>query len=530
MLISSTAVSDAIEAQVVVVGAGPAGMSLALDLTKRGIDVALLSSGSMGPDRAFDDLSRAESLPNYHADPVALEGRRLGGLSWGWGGRCLPLDPLDFKARPELDLPGWPIGRDDLMKHAEDAAGFLGLGTANFDGEGAVSGAELTLERWASQPSLAKRHLAALSSKDGPRVYLDMTCCGAKIDENGRITDLKVMTKAAKSVRVTGSTFVLAAGGIETARLLLWFFDQNGRSAPKWTGRGYMGHLKTQIASLKASPDIIGNIDYRETPECYVRNRLRLSDQTLVDRGLPNINFWLDNPPMSDATHKVPGLSLAYLALSTPFLGPRLLPTALRDYFVHHGTSQQGKHLLNVLRDPVKAFGFCYSVWKDRRTEPVSPGRVAGLSNGYFRLSCAAEERPRFQNGVSLGRNRDRNNMPRAVIRRDLHSDDIEGVIAANRAMGEAITSDAVELLVDGPENELGDRIVASSGDGYHQIGTARMGHSVNDSVTGPDGRVHGLGNLFIAGSSVFPRCGQANPTFSIVCQSLRLARQIIKI
>lgn len=530
MLISSTATSGAIEAQVVIVGAGPAGMALALDLAGRGIDVALISSGSFGRDQTSGDLSQAQSLPAHHADPAKLNARRLGGLSWGWGGRCLPLDTLDFEPRPALDLPGWPIRRGDLMQHAQSAADFLGLGPPEFESSDTLPGVQLSLERWAAVPSLAEKHRQALSAEKGPHVYMDMNCTGAMIDENGQITALEAMTVDNRQVRFTGSTFVLAAGGLETARLLLWFFDQNGRTAPKWTGCGYMGHLKTQISQIKASDDVIQQLDYRRTPNCYVRNRLGLPGDRLIDDGMPNINFWLDNPYMSDGSHGVPGLSLAYLALSLPGLGPLLLPAALRDYFTGQSKPQLGVHLRNVGRNPFDAVSFCYSVWKGRRSHPVNPGQVVRPRDGWHRLSCAAEERPRFQNCVTLGESRDRHAVPRAVIRRDLHPDDIQGVIAANIALNEALSAlERIEARLEGPKDKLYDKIVASSGDGYHQIGTARMGSDPSESVTDPDCRVHGVRNLYVTGSAVFPRSGQANPTFSIVCLSARLAEHIAR-
>lgn len=529
MIIPAQAIGSSIQAQTVIVGAGPAGMSLALDLADRGVDVALLSSGSLAPDRLSQDLSKAESFPDYHADPRSLDARRLGGLSWAWGGRCLPLQPLDFVPRAELDLPGWPIEYADLMQHGETAAKFLGIGHPDFEPRAQLENADLSLERWASMPALANKHKKVLAADDGPKVYLDITCSGAEIDEHGKVIAIQAKTPDGKPVRVKGSDFVLAAGGLETARLLLWFSEQNGRTAPRWTGRGYMGHLKAQIADIRAPDDIVGTLDYRQGVDCFVRNRLALPEQTLVDRRLPNIQFWLDNPTMSNPGHGVPGLSLAYLALATPVVGPRLLPSAMRDYFVGFGKPSMAAHMKNVLRSPFGAARYCLASWSSRRTIPVRPGYITRKSDGFHRLTCAAEERPRFQNGLTLGTSRDQNGMPRSIIKRDLHPDDINGLINANRALIEACASKSIHMRLDGQNSKLEEKVRISSGDGYHQIGTARMGLSKNDSVTDPECRVHGISNLFVAGSSVFPRCGQANPTFSIVCLSHRLAGTIAK-
>ena len=59
---------------------------------------------------------------------------------------------------------------------------------------------------------------------------------------------------------------------------------------------------------------------------------------------------------------------------------------------------------------------------------------------------------------------------------------------------------------------------------GGHMMGTTRMGYNPDTSVTDAQGRVHGVENLYVAGSSLFPAVGAANPTLTIVALSLRLA------
>ena len=78
-------------------------------------------------------------------------------------------------------------------------------------------------------------------------------------------------------------------------------------------------------------------------------------------------------------------------------------------------------------------------------------------------------------------------------------------------------------LLEDKPELP---RRAENVGDvaGLHHMGTTRMAADPRDGVVDADCRVHGLSNLYIGGSSVFPTGGYANPTYSIVQMSLRLA------
>src|SRR4051794_17579304 len=93
-----------------IVGAGPIGLALAQACVRRGLTVLILESGERDPNDRFNDLGRASRLdPNRH---VPLEEgccRALGGNSYLWGGRCVPFDPIDFRARPWIENSGWPL-------------------------------------------------------------------------------------------------------------------------------------------------------------------------------------------------------------------------------------------------------------------------------------------------------------------------------------------------------------------------------------------------------------------------------------
>lgn len=519
-----------IKTSVAVIGAGPAGMSMCLELARLGIDTALLCGGTLAQDQVSNDLSRAISVPPHHVDPVALQARRFGGLSWSWGGRCVTLDPADFVPRPDRGLPGWPISREELLAEASAAAKFLGIGEPEFDLQDVTTfpGACLALERWSSETQLARSHHDQFASASGPTVYLGATCTHATINENGRVSSIKARTINGRAVEIGADYYVLAAGGIETARLLLWFFESHGQRAPAWTGRGYMGHLKGQIAHVRPDPALFEFLDYHRSASCYVRRRLTLPPEDL-ENGLPNLSFHLDNRPMADPSHGSPGLSLSYLALSTPGIGPRLVNPPMRNVLLdaHGADPRKSAHLANILRSPASALRFGLTAWVGRRSTPARPGLVDLPPGKSIGLSFYGEERPSFSNRVSLGAERDANGVPRISIHRDLHDDDIRGAILANRVLTSRIAS-LDPVVPEESENErLFHDIVASSGDGYHQIGLARMGRTADESVTDPDALVHGLENLYVAGSAAFPRSGHANPTFTIVCQALRLAKHL---
>ena len=103
-----------IQAELAVIGAGPAGIVVALEAAKHGLSVVLLESGKPTFDPTVQELSEAAEWDRHRHAPVSLAVRRqVGGTSVIWGGRCVPFDPVDFAPRPFLGVPAWPIGYKD---------------------------------------------------------------------------------------------------------------------------------------------------------------------------------------------------------------------------------------------------------------------------------------------------------------------------------------------------------------------------------------------------------------------------------
>ncbi len=108
---ADTATLGALDADVVVVGAGPLGLVTALRLAEGGRRVLVLESGTRRSDAAAQALAEADCADTRtHHAPEMTVARRLGGTAALWGGRCVPYDPIDFEPRPWLGLTGWPVG------------------------------------------------------------------------------------------------------------------------------------------------------------------------------------------------------------------------------------------------------------------------------------------------------------------------------------------------------------------------------------------------------------------------------------
>ena len=528
-----------IHADVAVVGAGPAGLALALSLARSGLEVAVIESGLDGRDRRTQALSAATSQePRSHVSMDLATERRLGGASWIWGGRCVDFDPADFEAKPAWEVPGWPISHAEATSEAAAAAAFFGVGDPQFDETTAWTepgGAVTTrVERWCAEPRLARYHRRDVLSSSKAKFHLGLTCIAVALDPNGgQVTALRAKDQAGAEVEVRARHYVLAAGGIGTARLLLASNDVaaegvGGRSG--WLGRGYMGHLKGGIADLALTGLSETQVGYRRDDGCYVRPRITLSARTLREEGLANIAFQPDNPPFADWRHRSGPLSAVALALSTPGLGKALLDGPIRPLLLGGEMRREdvGRHLGNVARDLPAVAGFVAGFVPRRYGRPRLPGAFLSNPGRRYLLKYSAEHTPIRESRVVLTEERDATGLRRVSIHQAIPDQDVESVLRAHQILDAELRRGGLGgLEFHGEPPQLLESIRATAADGYHQIGLARMSAAPEHGVVDTDCRVHGIANLHLAGTAVLPTSGQANPTYMAVCLALRLAKRL---
>ena len=116
----------------VIVGAGPAGISVAHALDGTGLRIALLESGGDDYDDAAQDLNEGTILGNDSYDLASSRLRLLGGTSNHWGGQCTPLDEIDFRRAPP-GFTGWPFAKSELDPYYARAHDYCDVGEARYD-------------------------------------------------------------------------------------------------------------------------------------------------------------------------------------------------------------------------------------------------------------------------------------------------------------------------------------------------------------------------------------------------------------
>ncbi len=519
------------------VGTGPVGIALALELERRGRDVLVLESGD--DDVKPNEASRAEIVdPLRHVSMDLAVCRALGGTSWTWGGRCVPYDAVDWMQRNFVAEARWPIGPEELARWNQRAAQILNCGD-RFDipyPSKLTDGLKLEcVERWSRRSQLMLDYREHILSSERIRLSINATVIGMNFSPDGmRVESLEVSTPLGPR-QVRARRFVLAMGGVETTRFLLnvqqkWPVHFGGIDGP--LGRYYMGHISGKITDIVFDrPRDMRELDFKldASAGAFYRRRFMLSAETQLRHRVLNTAFWPDNPAFYDPNHRSGVLSAVFLALAFPPTGRKLLPEGIR--LAHTGPRPYplGAHMRNAVLGAPRATADLYKILRDRfLRKPRKPGFLVTNSGGCYALHYHAEQVPNPDSRITLSGERDSFGVARARVDLRYCDQDIESVIDSHRLLDQALRANGIgRLKFMYPEEQLQDRVYSQAADGYHQAGSTRMGIDPRTSVVDSDLRVHGIANLFVASSSVFPSSGQANSTFLAVTFALRLAEHL---
>jgi choline dehydrogenase-like flavoprotein len=454
---------------VCIIGAGPAGVSAALRLAALGRRVLLLEGGDQYVDGDSQDVYRGTVVgdPYFELDYCRL--RAFGGTTGHWSGWCRPLDAWDFEPKPGFDKAHWPIRRADLDPYLADACDVLDV-PAEYDDRPMDGGRGVEAVRFRFSPPtrIEEKYFETIAAS--PDITLCLRANVFRLEPaGGRIGAVEVLDYEGGSRMVRAGAFVLACGGIENSRILLHSNAlANGAVVPRaeTLGRYWMEH-----------------------PHFTVGATLLFGD--LIDR--EGGHYALD-----DATRR----RLGVLAC-----GIRLEPTT------YGGTKK-------IVSDIA-----C-----------VAPGLSTwAFEQIGYRLACGArvraawEQAPDPANHVALSATEtDRFGVPRAELHWRKSAADLRTMRETALQIGAWLAETGQgRMRLEGWVTNEGDYPAEDELAGYHHMGGTRMADSPSDGVVDADCRVWGVDNLYVAGSSVFPSAGHANPTLTIVQLALRLGEHI---
>ena len=526
MIRSAGTLGQAAAYDVCIVGAGPAGILLAAELAYAGLRIAVLESGGLRRS-AFADALRAVETNGL---PIRVDSRErvLGGASSTWGAVCSLLDPIDFPKRPLQEHEGWPIGPRDIAPYLERAAARYGFPPPRmFEGiDGSALGPEWkSLEEkifvMQSRPRFGEQ-FRYLFDRDEIDLITDATVVAlspapAKKGALRRVESAFVRTQDGKETRVRARVFVLACGGIENPRILLNSEGDEGSSLGNehdQVGRYFMNHPRVTVGTVRFSPGARdrGRYFHRTQGRYVAFVGLRLSEPLQRETGALNCCLKLEPKFPRQAPEVARARAFAGTAISCARSLKRM---AWRDLVVGAG---------NLARETpfvVTSFPRLFYLLAVRVSYSVRP--VARSA----RVRCVVEMRPRAENRVELADRRDALGTRIPLIRVNPSADELASIEELLERFGKECVRLRIGKFVRW--GDISSRIAANAvvADGAHHLGATRMGVDPRSSVVDQDLRVHSVENLYIAGSSVFPTGGCANPTMMIAALSIRLAEHM---
>ena len=415
-----------IHADVCIVGGGPAGITLAITLAQSGRNILLLESGDLVPGEDARALNAGEVADEtLHSPPDKYRERCLGGATSIWGGRCVPFDPIDFETRPWIDHSGWPIGYDDVEPYYAAANILCEAGEFEYDARLAAPGGMRPLlrgftpehfdtngiERFSCPTNFGRRYEPRLRALNNVRVLLRATAIRLRAAGDGsRIESLEVCGTRESRFSVTADQFVLAAGGMETPRLMLSSDDvqPNGiGNAHDLVGRYYMCHVAGTIGSLHVCgpADLVWH-GYDLAPDgTYCRRRISLRADVQARLGLGNAVFRLHHPRIGDPSHRTGPLSAIFLA-------QKLISYEYAKRLVSDVPPTPGiwlRHGLNAAIDAISTIRFLGHMVRDRLlAERKFPSIIIRPRTNRFSLDFHAEQVPNPDSRITLGSSKDR--------------------------------------------------------------------------------------------------------------------------
>jgi choline dehydrogenase-like flavoprotein len=508
-----------LSADVCIIGGGPAGLTIATELAQTRHSVLVLESGGEHQQSDFSaGLNEIENVGEpREMDTRKVRNRVLGGTSHTWSGRCTPLDAFDYEPRMWVPCSGWPVSEKEIEPFLLRAAGYLGLVSFEYD-EQLLNMLDLPV-RFDTQHERELRSIFWQFSRIsplnddfvrfGPRfkklrsetvtLVSHATVTQLLMDDGGsRVHEIEVATPDRKLHRVRSRYVILCGGGIENARILLVSNQQQVQGVGNQNdlvGRFLMDHPRATLGTFPKETHSAIQQEFglfRHPTGAVLQRGLSLTPQVQREKGLLNCSAWTTQHVEQDDAWR-----------------------ALRTIGRNNGSDR-----IALSRVVVKhADQIVEGLWTKLVRRGSLPRRMGRLD-----LDAMVEQEPNPASRVMLSDRLDALGVPMARIdwkigemerRTAIHLGHTVNDALARAGKPQAILADWVR------EQRAADAVFS---DPAHPLGTTRMSDNEHMGVVDRNCKVHGVENLYIAGSSVFPTGGHANPTLMIIAMALRIA------
>jgi len=519
-----------ISTEICIIGAGVAGITVAREFIDKKFDVLLLESGGQEPRSEIQSLNTGRNIgvPYYDLDRTRL--RAFGGTSHRWiididkeqqGVRLRGMDKIDFEKRHWVPYSGWPFGKEHLDPYYKRAHKVCKIGPYTYDVEHwANNGTKpplpftsdkvnTTVFQFAPKDVFYEDYRKEIGNAENITTLLNATVLKIEVSENAKqVKTALTTTPNGNQFRVKARHFILASGALEIPRLLLLSND-------------------VMKCGLGNQNDLVGRF-FMEHPHLW-SGVFYPSDPALFDRsGLYDIHRQNGVPVMGKLTIDEDVLRKEKLLNFTTSIHPVSIPNpnravkSLKKIGKAAARGRKPDNFQQHLKNCIQNFDDIASAGLRRLAGPHLNDFVGnGNKIQAFELNIMAEQVPDPESRVMLDTKKDRFGQQKLKLNWKLNSQDIRSIRKAQQIIDRELRRSNLGHL----EIELeDDTIPPDIHGGWHNMGTTRMHEDPKMGVVNENCRVHGIQNLFIAGPSVYPTVGYANPVLTTVALSVRLA------
>jgi choline dehydrogenase-like flavoprotein len=496
------AADQQLQADVAVIGGGIAGLLCAHWLAARGQQVVVLESGDREQRSETHPWNAVEQRGQVYAGAEHGRFRCLGGSSTRWGGAMLPFLPEDVGAHTAGWGPAWGLPLETLLRHLPEIEQLFGLPAGAYE-ETSLPGGDAAgyIARFAKWPPFRMRNVAllladTLRAEAGPAVWLNACVTAMPLDPAGQLAGIEARNRAGRCLEVRARHYLLAAGALESTRLLL-LLDRAASdrvfAADQVIGRHLNDHLSAPIAELLP-------LD---------RNRFnRTIGFRFEQGGMRNLRFELREPSRSPAQ-----LPASFTHIAFESAGPDGFE-ALRAVYraLQKGRAPRAASLIQLAR---------HAPWLARAAWwRYGLGRLLYPSSGRYHAHLVIEQQPRPENRITLSTSQeDEFGLPRACIDWRVGEADRQNfaaLAARFQAMWPRSACGALATLEPLPAARW-SAALAEGGGVFHPGGTLRIGAGPREGVVDQELRCHRIPNLRVISTAAFPTVGGANPTLMLM-------------
>ena len=487
------------DSDIVIIGAGTAGILLAVILTQKGERVTVIETGHFNEDEEKQKLNSVQQTGKNVRSAVWGRKRAIGGTTIIWGGQSLPFTKLDFEKRNWVENSGWPISLEELEPYYKKANAFMGIDTLNYSTDIFPkiffkdlgidhSVIDLHISKWAPQPNFYLLYKTFLEQK--VNVFYNAQVVGINKNDENVIDSLSVSDFSKNLFKIPVKKIIIAAGTIECVRLLL---NNKIGNRSGLVGKYFMEHPCIELGTIK------------------VNNSYRLQHffNTHIWKGR-KYSIRLSLSPDFQAKHKLLNCSASIMIRA---------PKDTFDPYSELKSLRKDFQLKRLIRLAGSSRSIFKSLWA------YFFNRFYYKANGLPTLSLMMEQEPSLDSYITIGEQKDEFGIKLPILNWKITPLNWHTTITSANALKKEIERLAFGDVMLHPyiNSETKDWSNYLT-DVCHHMGGCRMSRLAEEGVLDKNLKVWDEPNLYICSQAVFPTSSHSNPALTMLALGCRLA------